>query len=74
MSHEQIEWRRWAAHHRSHHRHADQSVVAVYHATYTINSLAHRFGRRRFRTSDDSRNSWWLALLTFGEGWREAHR
>ena len=41
-----------------------------FHATVTINSLAHRFGRRRFPTRDDSRNNWWLALLTFGEGWR----
>ncbi|MGB7218554.1 MAG: acyl-CoA desaturase [Vicinamibacterales bacterium] len=49
------------------------STVAVYHATYTINSLAHRFGRRRFATKDDSRNNLWLALLTFGEGWHNNH-
>jgi stearoyl-CoA desaturase (delta-9 desaturase) len=49
------------------------STVAVYHATYTINSLAHRFGRRRFHTADDSRNNCWLALLTFGEGWHNNH-
>jgi stearoyl-CoA desaturase (Delta-9 desaturase) len=49
------------------------STVVCYHATYTINSLCHRFGRRRFATSDDSRNNFWLALLTFGEGWHNNH-
>jgi stearoyl-CoA desaturase (delta-9 desaturase) len=39
----------------------------------TINSLAHRFGTRRFETRDDSRNNLWLALLTFGEGWHNNH-
>jgi stearoyl-CoA desaturase (delta-9 desaturase) len=49
------------------------STVVLYHATYTINSLAHVFGRRRYRTADDSRNNFWLALLTFGEGWHNNH-
>jgi stearoyl-CoA desaturase (Delta-9 desaturase) len=49
------------------------STVVCYHATYTINSLCHRFGHRRFATSDDSRNNFWLALLTFGEGWHNNH-
>jgi stearoyl-CoA desaturase (delta-9 desaturase) len=49
------------------------STVVLYHATYTINSLSHRFGRRRFATDDDSRNNWLLALLTFGEGWHNNH-
>ncbi len=49
------------------------STVAVYHITYTINSLAHRFGRRRFDTGDDSRNNALLALLTMGEGWHNNH-
>jgi stearoyl-CoA desaturase (delta-9 desaturase) len=49
------------------------STVALYHATFTINSLAHRFGSRRYATRDDSRNNWWLALLTFGEGWHNNH-
>ncbi len=40
------------------------STVALFHATVTINSLAHRFGSRRFATPDDSRNNLWLALLT----------
>ena len=49
------------------------SSVAVYHGTYTINSLAHRFGRRRFATRDSSRNSFLLSLLTLGEGWHNNH-
>ena len=49
------------------------SSVVLFHATVTINSLAHRFGSRRFATADDSRNNWLLALLTFGEGWHNNH-
>jgi stearoyl-CoA desaturase (delta-9 desaturase) len=49
------------------------STVLLYHATYTINSLAHRFGTRRYATADDSRNNWLLALLTLGEGWHNNH-
>ncbi|MFC5435618.1 acyl-CoA desaturase [Rhodanobacter umsongensis] len=49
------------------------STVVLFHATVTINSLAHRFGKRRFDTRDDSRNNVWLALLTFGEGWHNNH-
>jgi stearoyl-CoA desaturase (delta-9 desaturase) len=49
------------------------STVALFHATVTINSLAHRFGTRRFATSDNSRNNFLLALLTFGEGWHNNH-
>ncbi|MEQ1772425.1 MAG: acyl-CoA desaturase [Burkholderiales bacterium] len=49
------------------------STVVLYHATFTINSLAHRYGSRRYATSDDSRNNVWLALLTFGEGWHNNH-
>lgn len=49
------------------------STVALFHATVTINSLAHSFGSRRFDTGDDSRNNLWLALLTFGEGWHNNH-
>ncbi len=49
------------------------STVVLFHATVTINSLAHRFGRRRFDTQDQSRNNFWLALLTFGEGWHNNH-
>ena len=49
------------------------STVALYHATFTTNSLAHRFGWRRYATRDDSRNNPVLALLTFGEGWHNNH-
>jgi stearoyl-CoA desaturase (delta-9 desaturase) len=49
------------------------STVLLWHATFTINSLAHRFGSRRYATRDDSRNNLWLALLTFGEGWHNNH-
>jgi len=49
------------------------STVVLYHATYTINSLAHRFGSRRFDTRDNSRNNWLLAILTLGEGWHNNH-
>lgn len=49
------------------------STTVLFHATVTINSLAHRYGRRRFETRDDSRNNLWLALITFGEGWHNNH-
>jgi stearoyl-CoA desaturase (delta-9 desaturase) len=49
------------------------STVVLYHATFTINSLSHRWGKRRYRTDDDSRNNWVLALITFGEGWHNNH-
>ena len=49
------------------------STTALYHATFTINSLAHTVGSRRFQTGDDSRNNWFLALLTLGEGWHNNH-
>lgn len=49
------------------------STVVLYHGTFTINSLAHVFGRRRFETADTSRNSFLLALITLGEGWHNNH-
>lgn len=49
------------------------STVFNYHAVYTINSLSHLFGRRRYNTTDTSRNNFWLALLTLGEGWHNNH-
>ncbi len=49
------------------------STVALWHATFSINSLAHVIGRRRYLTGDQSRNNLWLALLTFGEGWHNNH-
>lgn len=49
------------------------STVVLAHATFTVNSLAHTLGSRRYATRDTSRNNWWLALLTFGEGWHNNH-
>ena len=49
------------------------STVLCWHCTYFINSLTHLFGRRRYVTTDTSRNSLILALLTFGEGWHNNH-
>jgi stearoyl-CoA desaturase (delta-9 desaturase) len=49
------------------------STVLCWHCTYFINSLTHLFGRRRYVTTDTSRNSFVLALLTFGEGWHNNH-
>jgi len=49
------------------------STVACYHGTYTINSLCHAWGRRRYATRDDSRNNAVLALITLGEGWHNNH-
>ncbi len=49
------------------------STVVLWHSTFTINSLAHVFGSRRYETTDDSRNNWLLALLTMGEGWHNNH-
>jgi stearoyl-CoA desaturase (delta-9 desaturase) len=49
------------------------STVVLYHCTFTINSLAHLWGTRRFPTKDGSRNNWFLALITFGEGWHNNH-
>ncbi len=49
------------------------STVATWHATFAINSLAHVHGSQRYVTGDDSRNSFWLALVTLGEGWHNNH-
>lgn len=49
------------------------STIVLFHATVTINSLAHRWGTRRYKTNDDSRNNALLALITFGEGWHNNH-
>jgi stearoyl-CoA desaturase (delta-9 desaturase) len=49
------------------------STVALYHATYSVNSLAHLIGSRRFATADRSRNNLVIALLTLGEGWHNNH-
>lgn len=49
------------------------STVCCWHCTFMINSLTHMFGRRRYETKDDSRNSFLLAILTLGEGWHNNH-
>jgi stearoyl-CoA desaturase (delta-9 desaturase) len=49
------------------------STVLLYHGTFTVNSLAHIFGSRRFATNDNSRNNFFVALLTLGEGWHNNH-
>ncbi|HEX3157599.1 MAG TPA: fatty acid desaturase [Gemmatimonadaceae bacterium] len=49
------------------------STVLVYHGTFMINSLAHVHGKQRYVTGDDSRNNWWLAVITLGEGWHNNH-
>jgi stearoyl-CoA desaturase (delta-9 desaturase) len=48
-------------------------VTLGLHATWLVNSATHLWGSRRFETRDDSRNSWWVALLTGGEGWHNNH-
>ena len=48
-------------------------VLVLHHSTYSINSLCHFFGRRRFATKDESRNLLWLAPFTFGEAWHNNH-
>jgi stearoyl-CoA desaturase (delta-9 desaturase) len=48
-------------------------ILVLHHATYSINSLCHFFGRRDFDTPDESRNLLWLSLLTFGESWHNNH-
>jgi stearoyl-CoA desaturase (Delta-9 desaturase) len=49
------------------------STVILWHGTFTINSLSHVFGKRRFETTDDSKNNWLLAIVTMGEGWHNNH-
>ena len=49
------------------------STTLLWHATFMINSLAHVYGSRRYPTTDTSRNNFWLALLTMGEGWHNNH-
>lgn len=48
-------------------------MLVLHHVTYSINSLCHFFGRRRFHTGDESRNLAWLAPLSFGEAWHNNH-
>jgi fatty-acid desaturase len=48
-------------------------VTLGLHSTWLVNSATHLWGKQRFATGEDSRNSWWVALLTFGEGWHNNH-
>jgi len=49
------------------------STVILYHTTFAINSFCHMFGRRRYETGEESKNSLWLAIVTMGEGWHNNH-
>jgi stearoyl-CoA desaturase (delta-9 desaturase) len=49
------------------------STTILYHGTFTINSITHVLGKRRYATTDNSRNSWILAIVTMGEGWHNNH-
>lgn len=48
-------------------------LVVVYHCTWFVNSATHKFGYRTFETTDSSTNCWWVALVTYGEGWHNNH-
>lgn len=48
-------------------------LVAVLHSTFLINSATHMWGYRNYDTKDNSRNLWWVALLSYGEGWHNNH-
>jgi len=48
-------------------------LVFAYHTTWLVNSATHMFGYRTYKTTDQSTNSWWVALLSFGEGWHNNH-
>jgi stearoyl-CoA desaturase (delta-9 desaturase) len=48
-------------------------IFALHHVTFSINSLCHFIGRRRFQTEDESRNLAWLAPISFGEAWHNNH-
>lgn len=48
-------------------------TVVVYHGTWLVNSASHIWGYRNFETTDQSRNNWWVAVLSFGEGWHNNH-
>jgi stearoyl-CoA desaturase (delta-9 desaturase) len=48
-------------------------IFLLHHVTFSINSICHFWGRRRFASSDESRNVWWLSWLSFGESWHNNH-
>lgn len=49
------------------------STVIFTHSTFLVNSIAHQWGSKRYQTGDESRNNWWIAILTMGEGWHNNH-
>ena len=48
-------------------------IFAYQHATFSVNSICHMFGRQDYRSRDEARNNWLVALLVFGEGWHNNH-
>jgi stearoyl-CoA desaturase (delta-9 desaturase) len=48
-------------------------MVVMYHCTWLVNSATHKFGYRSHDTDDKSTNCWWVAVLTYGEGWHNNH-
>lgn len=48
-------------------------LVFTYHITWLVNSAAHHYGYQTYRTNDESRNNWWVALMSWGEGWHNNH-
>ena len=48
-------------------------ILLLHHVTWSINSICHYWGRRRFPVQDESRNVWWLSWLSFGESWHNNH-
>jgi stearoyl-CoA desaturase (delta-9 desaturase) len=48
-------------------------VFLLHHATWSVNSICHMYGRRPFATDDESRDNWLVALVSFGEGWHHSH-
>lgn len=48
-------------------------IFLLHHVTFSINSICHFWGRRRFRSEDESRNVWWLSWISFGESWHNNH-
>ncbi len=48
-------------------------LVLVFHCTWFVNSATHKFGYKTYESGDNSRNCWWVALVTYGEGWHNNH-
>jgi fatty-acid desaturase len=48
-------------------------TIFTFHATWFVNSAAHTWGYQSHDTGDDSKNNWWVAVLSFGEGWHNNH-